>query len=189
MANTSRRRISIHVVAELIEYVDRRAAANFRSREGELNAILTELQRGDSREASRAAVTPLFTAEQQQETKRGPLDTVSGYRGVYAYARKWRAALQRDGQLIKIGIYNNPTDAAIAYDAYVRDLTSPEDAAIFNFPRDGEQGTLDEDNVPPLDPETERMIWDGPFQADFSIRDLEHDEIPGIVRIPTEPFD
>ena len=58
----------------------------------------------------------------------------SGFRGVRGYQGKWTASLYVGGRVVGCGTYNTPEDAAMAYDAYVRELLGTPDSSTLNFP-------------------------------------------------------
>jgi len=63
--------------------------------------------------------------------------TQSGYRGVYAYGKKWLARVQEDGKTVRIGIYDTAEEAAQAWDDHQRPILGAGGA--YNFPVDGEE--------------------------------------------------
>lgn len=58
---------------------------------------------------------------QQRNTRKICKNNTSGYRGVTYENKKYRARIMVDRKKIHIGYYNNPVDAALAYDKYVND--------------------------------------------------------------------
>ena len=56
----------------------------------------------------------------------------SGYRGVYPSGARFRARIQIDGKLVRMGLFDTAEEAARAYDAKAREMGKPE--AHLNFP-------------------------------------------------------
>lgn len=86
--------------------------------------------------------------------------STSGYRGVYAYGKRWQAKFVLDGVLNKVGVFDTPEEAAQAWDDAQRQRFG--DTGFYNFPREGEQGfpvVDDDDSVDPaaLKPPSEKL--------------------------------
>lgn len=60
--------------------------------------------------------------------------TVSGYFGVYPYYGRWAAYVKRDGKTHRVGVYDDPLEAAVAYDAAHREATHKVRPPHINFP-------------------------------------------------------
>lgn len=188
---TQRRKFAFRLPADLVAYLNDRAARNFRDASGELAAILAALQQQDadlSPASPGATVTPLF-GSRGDVPQRGPLGTQSGYKGVYVYGKRWSANVHVDGRQKRLGAYDTPQEAARAYDDYVRETGG---YGAVNFPRPGETGVGDNTDTDDLDAETWDKIRNGPAQATpLSFEDPPtFDPLPpGIVRRPTEDPD
>lgn len=174
-----------------MEYLEVRAKKHFRDASGEMNAILAGLQAQDANEAQQApgaavaSVTPLFV-DTTGNDRRGPLQTQSGYRGVYKYGKKWQAAIQEDGRRKRISVHDEPEDAALAYDEYVRAQSGG--AAPVNFPQPGERAVTDPGGDVELDAQTLADIEGGPMRPRPQPGEATfEDPPPGLVRIPREP--
>lgn len=117
---------------DLFSYLQERAKLNFRTPSGEVAAILTRLKAGKISDADKAGdevvtneTEPVGEHTEAAETtetgfRKGPYDTISGYFGVYNYGKRWMARIVRDGAVQRIGVFDDPEEAAIAYDAVVR---------------------------------------------------------------------
>jgi len=140
---------------DLYDYLHQRAARNFRTAPDEVQAIVFAL-----RAAERAADTsPLPSSElpavltgasdagPEAEPEappepgvthklRGPRGTLSGYFGVHRYGKRWIAKLTRNGVATKVGVFDDPEEAAQAYDDAVR--TSGTGGRL-NFPTEQEE--------------------------------------------------
>lgn len=57
--------------------------------------------------------------------------TASRFRGVVLHGKKWRASIRHDGEIKRLGRFDNDEDAARAYDAAARELFGPN--AALNF--------------------------------------------------------
>ena len=55
----------------------------------------------------------------------------TGYRGVYRFRNKWKAQTKLNGKCIHLGVFDNPHDAARAFDAFAR--ATWNDFAQVNF--------------------------------------------------------
>lgn len=74
----------------------------------------------------------------------GPHATLSGYKGVYRYGLKWQAKTMLNGQYEKIGVFNTPREAALAYDEFCRSIGAKN--RTLNFPTEEEKrGGISED--------------------------------------------
>jgi hypothetical protein len=189
-----------NVLPELYAYLEERAERNFRSVNNELNAILAMLQTQDQRTTAptqpMATVTPLFgnptEPSDEHGPKRGPLNTISGYRGVYPYGKRWKVVVYENGRQRRLSAYDTPQEAALAYDAYVRAL---DPQAPLNFPDANEVSVADTDEIA-IRPEALAAIEQGPVQEapfpDFEDVsppfDFENPP-PGIVRRPRDSSD
>jgi hypothetical protein len=64
---------------------------------------------------------------------RSPRATRSGYKGVYAYGKRWAAVVYVDQRPQRLGVFDTPEDAARAYDRFMIARTGDQNAAV-NFP-------------------------------------------------------
>ncbi|MGN6757141.1 MAG: HNH endonuclease [Thermomicrobiales bacterium] len=86
----------------------------------------------------------LRLATRQQNAMNTPLraDNKTGYKGVSEDKRRggYRASIRVNGKQISIGRFDDPRNAALAYDAYAR--TYFGEFGTYNFPQEGERGVL-----------------------------------------------
>jgi len=75
----------------------------------------------------------------------GPRASRSGYKGVYAYGKRWEAVAYVGGRRQRLGVYDTAEAAARAYDAYLIAQTGDPNAAV-NFPGPGD--TAAQTNAP-----------------------------------------
>lgn len=84
----------------------------------------------------------LATFKQNMANRRFPVG-ISGFRGVYAYGRKrdrWSANISRNGQSTPVGVFDDPADAARAFDAAAR--AEYGEFAVLNFPAENDDTPL-----------------------------------------------
>lgn len=111
----------------------------------------------------------------------------SGFRGVYAYGRRWAAWLIHNGERTRVGVANTPEEAARLYDLAANAAIGP--GAILNFPEPatGSSTTLEQINdawiarlaTGPISPDEMRQ-WEretAPFMQ--AVEELETEEIDG----------
>lgn len=74
------------------------------------------------------------THQQNMQNKRLPANNTSGYKGVRWYKRtgRWIAGCKMDGRLYHLGYFDDPIEAAKAYDAKALELFG--EFARLNFP-------------------------------------------------------
>lgn len=65
----------------------------------------------------------LATRSQNQANSTKQKNNKSGYKGVHADGKKWRARLRHNGVNYYLGLFKNPVDAAKAYDAKAFELS------------------------------------------------------------------
>ncbi len=65
---------------------------------------------------------------------KGPHATKSGYKGVYAYGRRWAAVVRENGGQQRLGTFDTSDEAARAYDAYLVAQAGGDVNAAVNFP-------------------------------------------------------
>lgn len=82
----------------------------------------------------------LATRQQNSTNTLLKSNNTTGYKGVSEYRREgnYRATIKVQGKQITIGYFNDPRNAALAYDAYVR--THFGEFGTYNFPEEGERG-------------------------------------------------
>jgi hypothetical protein len=71
------------------------------------------------------------TNSQNQMNQRKRADNTSGYRGVVKHGCKWQAKIKLNGKWSHLGTYQEPEDAARAYDAAAKRLHG--EYAVLNF--------------------------------------------------------
>jgi hypothetical protein len=69
-----------------------------------------------SKDDNRFANLRAATHAQNMKNVRMHVDNSSGFKGVFLSGKKWEARIMRDGQRIKIGIFDTIESAAFAYD-------------------------------------------------------------------------
>lgn len=76
----------------------------------------------------------LATHSQNMANRRKSANNTSGYKGVYWHkeAKKFRAKIGYQGEQIRIGMFDSPEEAALAYDREAKKLFG--EFAILNFP-------------------------------------------------------
>lgn len=100
---------------------------------------LTDHINGDGLDNRRANLRPA-TASQNHFNQRLRSNNTSGFKGVSLDKRydKWAAHIRADGRRRSLGLYADPADAALAYDAAAREIAG--EFACVNFPLPGERG-------------------------------------------------
>jgi hypothetical protein len=63
----------------------------------------------------------------------------SGYKGVYAYGKRWAAVVFNNGVRQRLGVWSTPEEAARAYDAHLVTSMGGDPNAAVNFPTDLDQ--------------------------------------------------
>lgn len=145
------KRVSIR--DDLYEYLVQRAEAHFRDPSNEVNAILLQLQREESDRIEVAG--KVVKLEPVEETPRGPHNTISGYVGVYRYGKHWQARITRDGETARIGVFDDPEEAALAFDDAAR---ASGHGSRLNFPTEEERRAFPQlGDEAPLPPELQRI--------------------------------
>lgn len=84
--------------------------------------------RGDNRRSNLRC----GSSQQNSRNQRKPKHNTSGYKGVVFLRGKWQAQIKHNGKNVYLGVYQNPTDAARAYDRGAIKLF--EEFAKLNFP-------------------------------------------------------
>jgi hypothetical protein len=64
----------------------------------------------------------LATAAQNRQNRPAQSNNTSGFKGVSRLGKKWRAYIGSGGELLYIGVFDSPADAALARDAKAREL-------------------------------------------------------------------
>jgi len=67
-------------------------------------------------------------------TSMGVTATRSGYKGVYAYGKRWAAVFYADGARQRLGVWDSPEEAARAYDKHLIAVAGGDANAAVNFP-------------------------------------------------------
>jgi hypothetical protein len=76
---------------------------------------------------------PRKPSKPRKPALRGPHATLSGYKGVHAYGKRWAAVVYVDQRPQRLGVFDTPEDAARAYDRFMIARTGDQNAAV-NFP-------------------------------------------------------
>lgn len=75
--------------------------------------------------------------QQNMANRKMHKNNTSGYKGVRLERERWRARINFDGKKISIGSYDDPVEAAVAYDMAAIELFG--EFARLNFPAGGQQ--------------------------------------------------
>ena len=65
--------------------------------------------------------------------------TRSGYKGVYAYGKRWAAVIHDGGKQRRLGVWDTPEEAARAYDIALIARAGGDKFAAVNFPTENDQ--------------------------------------------------
>jgi hypothetical protein len=80
-------------------------------------------------------VVPEQEAPNELANTRGPnAATKSGFKGVYAYGKRWAAVFFANGARQRLGVWDTPEEAARAYDRHLVVLAGGDLNAAVNFP-------------------------------------------------------
>lgn len=74
------------------------------------------------------------TYAQNAANRRLRRDSASGYKGVSRHGLRWRAKIQCEGKRIHLGMFDDPIDAAKAYDIAAKEIFG--EFAHLNFPEE-----------------------------------------------------
>lgn len=81
--------------------------------------------------------TNLRVATQSQNRANAVWFNPTGFKGVIKHGRKWLSRIEKSDTKYRIGAFDNPEDAARAYDAKARELFG--EFAYLNFPIEAQQ--------------------------------------------------
>lgn len=114
-------KVSIRLPIDVLAEYDAEAARFYKSTRDYLRDLLIERLR--SPQPAAAAPTSLHSSRVSR----------SGYKGVYAYGKRWEAVVHVGKQRRRLGVYDDPETAARAYDDYLTSQAGSPNAAV-NFP-------------------------------------------------------
>jgi hypothetical protein len=88
-----------------------------------------------------AELTGSFTEKRSPSVEtttpsKAPVVTQSGFKGVYAYGKRWAAVLHENGKSRRLGAWDTPDEAARAYDDALIARAGGDPNAAVNFPTD-----------------------------------------------------
>jgi hypothetical protein len=76
---------------------------------------------GDGLDNRRGNLRPATRSENQRNSRLRS-DNTSGYKGVSLCGKRWQASIRLHGTLYNVGSFDNPYEAALAYDTKAREL-------------------------------------------------------------------
>jgi Arc/MetJ-type ribon-helix-helix transcriptional regulator len=85
------------------------------------------------------AILSSSTPIAQRHKTAEPRPTVSGFKGVYSYGRRWAAVISANGGQQRLGTFDTPEDAARAYDAALIARAGGDVTAATNFTSEQER--------------------------------------------------
>jgi len=133
--------VEIQLPTVLIERLSSIADVNYSTIQELLRRIVTDYCIALDRKPLVDEVSSTRTI--QDETSRGPQSSEGGYhtrdgktrkfKGIVLNGKRWRAQITRDGKFCNLGTFNNPEDAARAYDNELIRLAGGDLKAAVNF--------------------------------------------------------
>lgn len=115
----------------LAEYVDD-ATQLYTSKQDLIRQVLIELKRPRPGGVLATVASPSATSAASTPPVERP--TRSGYKGVYAYGKRWEAVTYVNRKRTRLGVYDTPEAAAHAYDAHLIGQAGGDQNAAVNFP-------------------------------------------------------